>query len=259
MMLIEDEYLRHYYQLHGLRRGNLSSQELQRIATTIELVPPSWHSIIDVGCGDGRVSISLIDQGVEVVGIDWSETSLNKFTGKKIVANIRQPWPFNQAFDGAICAEVLEHLPLTEARKIVKYIISHTREGFIVSVPARENLVTKTISCPACGQSYHLWGHVQSFKTFEEVDHLVGLKSVQRAFVPDMGVRPSVSIDRMKRSLKSYPYEENALCPSCGVRLPAPQRCTFFQVLFLRLIHRVEAYTSYLRPETGWFLCRYNP
>lgn len=255
---MNDHHLRKYYQMHGSRVNSISPQEQLRIAATLDLVPSSWKTVIDVGCGDGRISAPLIEQGIEVVGLDWAETSLEKFPGKKAVADIRQSWPFNDVFDGAICAEVLEHLHQPEAIQVVDLIKQHTRKGFIISVPARESLETHTTSCPACNRPYHVWGHFQSFASFETLDELVGIKSCIRTFVPYNGIKPSVLLDRIKRNLGYYPCGNNTLCPFCGTLLPKPGRPPLSYLGLLWLLGKIEAWTNSLRPTIGWFVCRYN-
>jgi hypothetical protein len=62
-------------------------------------------------------------------------------------------------------SEVLEHLTddvldstLGEIRRVLKL------DGlFIGTVPANERLIDNQVVCPHCGESFHRWGHVQSF------------------------------------------------------------------------------------------------
>ena len=97
-------HLRDYYEFHWLSDLPLSSNEDRRIQETLKLIPGNWKSIIDVGCGDGRVSRSLLSKGLNVIGMDWSESSLRKFEGRKVVADIRKSWPFRANIDGVICS-----------------------------------------------------------------------------------------------------------------------------------------------------------
>jgi SAM-dependent methyltransferase len=255
----KDNYLKKYYELHGLNVSNISSyNEDRRILETLKLVPSNWESVIDVGCGDGRVSQSLLVDGVEVIGIDWSESSLRNFRGKKIVADIKKHLPLLKRVDGAICAEVLEHLSITDARKVLANLRQNVEKGFVISVPAREQLSTHTVDCQNCGRSYHLWGHLQTFARFDDVDAMVEQESSQRVFVPYRGIHPSLTLDRYRRRLGYYPYSETATCPFCGMRLTEPQRASFIKLLLLWSLSQAERLTNGWRQETGWFICRYD-
>ena len=114
----------------------LSDSERIRISQTIEMIPSSWKRLLDVGCGDGRVAKFLIDRGHEVIGIDWSVEALVHYPGKAIVCDITQPWPFKRnEFDGAICTEVLEHLTVAEAKRVIsqmKVVVKKVDNDFIV-------------------------------------------------------------------------------------------------------------------------------
>jgi SAM-dependent methyltransferase len=255
---MSNSYIRDYYYLHGSHDQIIDQKEQKRIEYTLNLVPASWRSVIDVGCGDGRVSRSLSRRGPEIVGIDWSETSLRHFRGRKVVADITKPWPLNRTFEGAICAEVLEHLPVAEAHKVLENIKRFTRQGFIISVPARECLQILHVQCPFCKKDYHLWGHIQSFSHFEDVDALVGQKAEERVFVSHNGLHLSPTIDYYRRLLGYRPYTKSSLCPHCGLQPPEPGRPAFLQLVFLHVLAKLEKLTNPLRQGRGWFVCKYT-
>jgi methionine biosynthesis protein MetW len=70
--------------------------------------------ILDLGCGDGRLSAELVRQGHEVTGLDSHANGLAEAekNGLKIVqADIEKPLPFNdKSFDTILLLDVLEHL-----------------------------------------------------------------------------------------------------------------------------------------------------
>lgn len=85
--------------------------------------------ILDLGCGDGRLSKELVNLGHEVHGIDSSKAGLEIATQngiKPIEADLEQRLPIeNDSFDLVLLLDVLEHLHsqkeiLTEIKRILK-------------------------------------------------------------------------------------------------------------------------------------------
>lgn len=120
---------------------------IERINTALELAKPKrGDKILDVGCGDGVITILAAKRGAFVTGIDLSLPSIKsaRSHAKKERVNDRTSFlasdiynlPFKtESFDKVICTEVLEHLEkplaaLHEIRRVLK-----KRGKLIVSVP----------------------------------------------------------------------------------------------------------------------------
>jgi len=238
--------------------GSISTREQERISRTLALVPDTWHSVIDVGCGDGRVSSSLLKRGCRVVGIDWSSDSVARFPGEKHVCDIRAEWPISEMFDGAICCEVLEHLTPADAARVITQIRTHVRKGFLLTVPAREVLEENTVACCQCRRDYHVWSHIQRFDEFGDVDRMAGLPSHVRDLIAASGVRPSSTFTRIRRKLGFSPYDPSYLCPYCG----APLAQSMTPSVLIRCVNKVLTWAQYVcspfRAPGGWFACRYE-
>lgn len=112
--------------------------------------------VLDVGCGNGIISMNLGNWGYEVLGIDVSEKSIEKANQQNKLPNVQFQVKSAEAlmaegpqYDAVICSEVLEHLDHPET--LVKTIRIALKESgiFIVTVPngkgPRESLVTKPI------------------------------------------------------------------------------------------------------------------
>jgi len=109
--------------------------------------------ILDVGCGNGIISIALGSLGFEVLGIDIDPASiqkaneLNKFPNVSFMVMDVEDEMLNDSFDVVICSEVLEHLHHPE--KIIRDIHDSMKPDslFIVTTPngygPREVLMTK--------------------------------------------------------------------------------------------------------------------
>ena len=255
---MNDAFLKSSFQLSGLSEPDIDKNETRRIQSTLALIPETWKSLIDVGCGDGRISNQLVDRGIEVSGIDWAGERLKHFKGKTIVGDIREPWLINNIVDGIICAEVLEHLAQEDIDLVIANIKNNSRKGFIISVPAREQLNVHMGSCIHCGKRYHIWGHRHRFNEFEDVDAMVGQRSTKRVFVPYDGISPSESIYRWRCFLGHYPYSQFSICPFCGTEQVPPSKPPFVKLALLWLLAKLEKKTTFLRPRTGWFICRYD-
>lgn len=109
--------------------------------------------ILDVGCGNGNISIALGSLGFNVLGIDIDPTSIenaksvNHFINVEFRVTDVNTFDINEKFDLIICSEVLEHLE--DPKSFVLTLYSHIKENgaLVVTVPngygPRELFVTK--------------------------------------------------------------------------------------------------------------------
>jgi 2-polyprenyl-3-methyl-5-hydroxy-6-metoxy-1,4-benzoquinol methylase len=86
--------------------------------------------VLDLGCGDGRISGALAAAGAEVTGLDASEVALERARGAHSDLQFMLPaedgsLPFaDGSFDVVVCLNVLEHVPdtqrlMSEARRVM--------------------------------------------------------------------------------------------------------------------------------------------
>ena len=149
--------------------------------------------VLDVGCGEGRHSISAyLTQDVHVVGLDISltdlgtaNTRLHEFPQKckqhascNFIRGSGFGLPFaDNTFDKVICAEVLEHIP--EYELFVDEIKRVLKPGgcLAVSVPR----YFPEWVCWQLSDAYHEveGGHVRIFKT-AQLHHAVSQRRMRR-------------------------------------------------------------------------------
>ncbi len=81
----------------------------------LEIVPLDTKRLLDVGCGDGGLSVKLKERGMEVVGIEKIEKLCSIAKGKLNnvisgdIENLQLPYPEGY-FDCIMYADVFEHL-----------------------------------------------------------------------------------------------------------------------------------------------------
>ncbi len=99
----------------------------------------SGDSVLDVGCGDGRIleALSVAVSGITIAGIDSSREAIRiaRERGLNVgQADIRNLEALNHdRVDWVLLLEVLEHMP--ESERILAWARAHARKGVIVSIP----------------------------------------------------------------------------------------------------------------------------
>jgi SAM-dependent methyltransferase len=254
---VQERFLKQLYEQTDARA--LTPQEQYRIASTHELIPARWQSILDVGCGDGRLSNPLVERGVQVTGVDWSESRLGYCNFPTLCGDITKLDLPDKSFDGAICAEVIEHLQPSKIAPVIAAMKRLTQQGFVITVPAYERLSLRLNVCAQCRKPYHIWGHINAYHSVEDVDKAVGQPSVQRKFIRTAAFEDPIIINQLRRDLGWYPYAEDSVCPYCGLKLAPPPTLTGVKRLLYRGLTAISFATcKVLRRQYGWFACRYS-
>jgi SAM-dependent methyltransferase len=125
-------------------------------------------SALNVGIGGGGVERRLEAAGWDVASVDPDPAAVARLGQEGIDARqgYLQQLPFeSDRFDVIIVSEVLEHIADDVRRDAVAEMRRVLREGGILigTVPFRERLDDQRTVCPACGHTFHRWGHVASF------------------------------------------------------------------------------------------------
>lgn len=193
----------------------------KRLFSTIrEYFPRNARTVLDAGCGDGKLW-SFLPEKVNITGIDGSvEVALGgRSSSAKQVKGILESMPFaSQSFDLVLCTDVLEHLEDDSEEEAWQEIFRVSRQYVMIAVPFQEYLLEGSARCDSCGRVFHLNWHQRpySFDSFRDrvpigwrVDCLVltGEKWASTS-VLDVWVRRHV--------LGEWAYWELARCPDCG-------------------------------------------
>ncbi|MEP7232692.1 MAG: methyltransferase domain-containing protein [Ginsengibacter sp.] len=158
--------------------GYQNYTDIKRLKFIIEALEENIapnSNVLDVGCGNGLISISLGKAGHNVLGIDISEKAIEKANKKNYLPNVKfavagaeQLSETEIKYDAVICSEVLEHLG--EPSNLLKYIYKSMKdEGIlIVTVPngkgPREMLITKPVIAMQKKDNW-VWGVVKKIKS----------------------------------------------------------------------------------------------
>jgi methionine biosynthesis protein MetW len=94
-------------------------------------------SVLDIGCGDGRILAELKRKvpGIQASGIDSSSTALEQARRRGIAVrrgDIRELHNIDTA-DWVLLLEMLEHMPRSE--ELLAVAVAHAKKGVIFSVP----------------------------------------------------------------------------------------------------------------------------
>lgn len=214
-------YEKYYEKLHYKKR-DLTKLEEMRIKDTIHLLPSNICSLLEVGCGDGRIINQLVGKYDQICGLDISNNALKHVKTPKVQGSIEKlPFPDN-SFDIIVCCEVLEHLPFSIYQKSLKEIERVSKKYILISVPNNENLELNMVKCPRCGCFFNQWRHLRSFNQ----NNLKGLfedyyiyKIHYSLFEYDSLPYSLIKAIRFFRNfLKKNNSElpKYALCPQCG-------------------------------------------
>jgi len=206
-----------------------SENDRERIGVTVASIPSDCRSILDIGCGDGRLS-TKISRSKAVVAYDLSTTALRRFPfpGLKCCGSAHQ-LPFRtRSFDLVVSTEMLEHLPPTLYSPALEEIARVADQYILITIPNSENLEENIAHCTSCGTRFHLWGHQRSYSP-------ATLRSLFAGFTP-VRISPFGSATETynrfllwirTRIAGRFAWEERCVCHSCGATVMPSSRFPF--------------------------------
>ena len=141
----------------------LTATERNRLETIDAILPKQLTSILDVGCGDGRVTDRLATHAKVVVGSDRSAVALALHNNLRVMASLPS-MPFgDRSFDLVSILEVLEHLDNATLRQSIQELARLCGRFILIGVPHRETLALRDIRCVRCHTVFNQIGHIQRF------------------------------------------------------------------------------------------------
>jgi SAM-dependent methyltransferase len=196
---------------------SVSQDELERIGLTRAMIPNNVQSILDVGCGDGRI-LEELSPKYKAVGIDYAFSSVRQVNRGAVQGSSSQ-LPFSdRSFDLVLCCEVLEHLDQQLFLATITELIRVTRRYVLISVPYKENLRRLLTKCQQCHAVFHIWGHVRSLSSGDLDKKFVPFKAVSTQF---SGKRPPyfnpiILWCNQQIGNRWTEFAPTTMCPCCG-------------------------------------------
>lgn len=224
--------------------------EAERINQILKRVP-SKGSILEVGCGDGRL-LNRINADFKI-GVDFSIKPLIHIKNMVFAANASN-LPFsNNSFDVLICSEVLEHLDNTTYNKTLDELLRVSSRYILISVPYKENLNKRTAKCKKCNRFFNVSLHYRAFdeaifeNLFPESNIILIEKFGYRNIFP-------YNFDKLKRITGNYFIKKEIICPHCGIKDPCKRNNLIGKLLNLMLIIIRKIFFFHKKKKPIWIL-----
>lgn len=147
-----------------------------------ELFPNNVNSVLDVGCGDGYLTIKLIELKYAkiIFGVDLSYTRMKRAKAQSknsnfcVASSYSLPYKAN-SFDLVLCTEVLEHLE--DFYIAFSEILRVAKKYILITVPNNEP--TNKVLCPNCLQEFYHDGHLHSFNSKDLQELFQGMQIIK--------------------------------------------------------------------------------
>jgi 2-polyprenyl-3-methyl-5-hydroxy-6-metoxy-1,4-benzoquinol methylase len=209
-----------------------NKQEDERVKTTLDMFPEEIESVLDVGCGVGRLT-NQINKKL-VLGLDFAHTPLTQVKTNPIQASITN-LPFNRKFfDLIIITEVLEHLNDLNFQEGIKEIIRMDPDYILVSTPFKEDVTLGLCKCEKCGNIFIPTFHRRSFST-ETLQSIFTDYILQKTVYSTFKITPNEKLIRLKQKFGIFSYSKFAACSNCGGSVSKPNTLIY---LFFGVINK---------------------
>jgi len=195
---------------------DLDEIQKERALVTQSFVPEDVDTILDIGCGDGRITNEL-SLKYNITSMDINYEALKYVNKSKIIASIEQIPFHNNSFDLVLSTEVIEHLPDHLFRRAIIDIERVSKRYIVISVPYKENLYASMTRCNICGKVFHEYMHFQSF-TRKRLESIFPSFRIIQSFIfgPREKYDNNFLLFIVRRIGRKWLTSQMALCPWCG-------------------------------------------
>ncbi|MCO8162105.1 methyltransferase domain-containing protein [Pseudomonas sp. 21LCFQ010] len=197
----------------------LQAGQRNLLQAIMDFWPAGIGSVLDVGCGDGKLTRCLQALGpLNLVGLDSSPQALSRLSFEGVLGDA-QALPFaSSSFDLVMSTDALEHMPDVQETAAWQELFRVAGKAVMVAVPFREQLLDATARCPACGHAYHVNWHQRSYDFVDLHRRCPPGWSVSATVLAGEPWSPMLAPEtQLRRQLfNEWAGWELAVCPACG-------------------------------------------
>ncbi|NRS18464.1 glycosyltransferase [Brevibacillus sp. HB1.4B] len=205
-----------YYKQAEIWSDTPDLYQRQVLHDILNMIPSDVESILDLGCGDGKITNHL-PVHIHVVGVDISEEALKYVKRDTVVSSITElPFPDN-SFDLVMSNDVFEHLTEEEFAQGLLEMKRVAKKYILLTVPHSEQLAANETKCSNCGEVYHIHWHQRNFDKKKIVDlfSLIDWKAREIRYSGASTLPPHDPSIQVKQGLGIFHYWDGAVCPNC--------------------------------------------
>ena len=190
-----------------------NENEINRARETLEFIPVSVESVLDIGCGNGIIT-NLINRRL-VVGLDFARIPLSNVKGNVIQASIDALPVKNGQFDLVLLTEVLEHLKDNLFDRAIKDIQRLEAKYLLITVPFEENLKVGLCKCKSCG---HVFNPNHHYRNFNEnwFESAFPQYRIEKMGYTSYRSSTNEMLYFIGQRLGAYSQSKKAICNKCG-------------------------------------------
>lgn len=212
-----------FYDLRWNTESLVTDRERHRVAVTADAVPDDCHSVLDVGAGNGMLSLAVAQKGKAVTAVDFSEVALAKVDLPTLCRSADDLAGVDDlSYDLVLSTEMLEHLDDATYRGALREFSRVARLAILITVPNRELMREHLGVCGDCGAQYHIWGHQRRFAPADLRSLFPDFRAI--SIVPFGDTLPKYNrflLWTRTAVAKAWFVDERSPCPVCHSFLPA--------------------------------------
>lgn len=224
-----------YYEKFDWQSAELSSKLIDKIEKLISVIPEDVDTVLDVGCGDGTISVGL-NKKFNVIASDRSVNALKHFGIKRVCSSADTVSLKSNTVDLVFSSEMIEHLPDEIFYKAIDEFKRVSKKYIFLTFPNNENIEKLKTQCPECkyifNKSYHLrtlnseviksmfpeYGIITQFEIGKEIrQYNRTLSKLKHKLSPSKSWIP-------KYWMKEDEAIRKTMCPSCGHSFVIPYK-----------------------------------
>ena len=224
-----------YYEKFDWQSAELSTKLISKIEKLISVIPEDVNTILDIGCGDGTISVGL-NENFNVIASDRSVNALKQFNIRRVCNSADSVSIKSNSVDLVFSSEMIEHLPDEIFYKAIDEFMKVSKKYIFLTFPNNENIEKLKTQCPECNYIFNKSYHLRTLNA-EIIKDLFPEYNIVTKFEIGKAIRQySKTLSKFKHKLspskswipKYWMKEDEAIrktmCPSCGESFIIPYK-----------------------------------